>query len=193
MSLIEAWMEPSTEITHEEAEALLGRIAARDPEALGTFYDVFAGRLLSVARRVLNDAAMAEDVLQEVFVQIWERANSYDPGRGNVFTWAVVMTRNRAIDRYRSRQRSVHILERVAAQTIDTVEEQPQADPDRDAGLRSAVAELTSEQRTVIELAFFGGMTQSQIAEQLKKPLGTVKANIRRGMLKLRDRLQNYR
>lgn len=186
-------MEPPTEITHEEAEALLGRIASRDPEALGAFYDLFAGRLLSVATRVLNDPAMAEDVLQEVFVQIWERAGTYDPARGNVFTWAVVMTRNRAIDRYRSRQRSAHLMERVAAQTDEAVEDPPHVDPDRDAGLRSAVAELTTDQRTVIELAFFNGLTQSQIADQLKKPLGTVKANIRRGMLKLRDRLQNYR
>lgn len=186
-------MEPPTETTHDEAEALLGRIASRDPEALGAFYDLFAGRLLSVAIRVLNDTAMAEDVLQEVFVQIWERAGTYNPDRGNVFTWAVVMTRNRAIDRYRSRQRGIHLMERVAAEASDAVEEPAHVDPDRDAGLRSAVADLSSEQRTVIELAFFNGLTQSQIADQLKKPLGTVKANIRRGMLKLRDRLQNYR
>lgn len=186
-------MEPPTEITHQDAEALLKRIAARDCEALGVFYDAFAGRLLSVAMRILNDAAMAEDVLQEVFVQIWERADTYDPGRGGVFTWTVVMTRNRAIDRYRSRQRSLQVLERVAAETDSMVEEPAPVDSDRDAGLRSAVGELTADQRTVIELAFFKGLTQSQIADRLNKPLGTVKANIRRGMMKLRDRLQNFR
>jgi RNA polymerase sigma-70 factor (ECF subfamily) len=187
-------MDHTLTTTADEEEALVRQVARGDQDAFSTLYDRFAPVLLTVAMRVLNDAPAAEDVIQEVFVHIWERAADYDRARGKPLGWAVVMTRNRAIDRLRSRTRAHKLVER-AAPELDVGPTVPAnlGDADRAEHLRGALADLTTEQRTMIEMAFFGGLSQSEIAEKLSKPLGTVKAHIRRGMLKLRDRLQRFR
>jgi RNA polymerase sigma-70 factor (ECF subfamily) len=176
---------------------LLCRIAEEDRSALGEFYDQMAGMLFSTAIRILNDVHEAEEVIQDVFVQIWEKAASFDPSLGSAATWAVSLTRNRSIDRLRSRQRRTRLAEQLEQcvdplMPADGVPAQGGLAGDELAAVRSAVAGLPPEQRQAIEMAFFGGLTHQEIAESLREPLGTVKARIRRGMLKLRESLQPY-
>ena len=184
--------------TAEEVQAqLVRRIAARDLGAMSDFYDQTATPLFSVVLRILNDTGEAEEVIQDVFVQIWEKAATFDPLLGAAFHWALSITRHRAIDRLRSRQRRT----RLADQLVETgaADPAPADVPDLDAlesdeaaSVRSALRSLPADQRQAIEMAFFGGLTHPEIAEALGEPLGTVKARIRRGLLKLRESLQTY-
>ena len=184
--------------TAEESQAgLLHRIAAQDRQALAEFYDQTAAVLFSTAVRILGDAHEAEEIVQDVFVQIWNKAATFDDALGAPFHWAVGITRNRSIDRLRARQRRTRALEKMTEETAN----QPAASVPRNefalseeelTGVRSAVKRLPSDQRQAIEMAFFGGMAHSEIAGALNQPLGTVKARIRRGMLKLRESLQAY-
>lgn len=130
----------------------------------------------------------AEDVLQEVFVQIWKKAATYDPQRSSVFTWSVMIARSKAIDRLRARQRRYQLAEAAAAESevVSPASATPADDLER---VRTALSRIPSSQRTAIDLAFFTGLTQSEISERLGAPLGTVKARIRRGLLALRDGL----
>jgi len=180
----------------DEAQArLLQRVAARETEALAEFYDQTAGSLFSVAVRILGDRAEAEEIIQDVFVQIWEKAAIFDSLLGTAFHWAVSITRHRAIDRLRSRQRRARLLQDLGQLTVET---SPAAHASESLGtdeadlVRSALAGLPADQRQAIELAFFGGMTHLEIAEALHEPLGTIKARIRRGLMKLRDSLHEY-
>lgn len=177
-----------------EAEiALLVGIAKGDQDAFAAFYDRYSAVLFSIAFRVLNDQTGAQDVLQDVFLQIWAKASTYDPARGKPLTWAVTMTRNKAIDRLRSRQRRARLKDEVERETMpdDPANSRVALDEvlTREKGemVRAAVKDLPDEQRKAIEMAFFSGLTQTEIAEKLGAPLGTIKARIRRGMMKLRD------
>jgi len=181
----------------EQSQAqLLRRIAARDKTALTDLYDQTSAVIYSTALRMLGSAHDAEEMVQETFAQIWERAGMFDPAPGSAFSWALGITRNRCIDRVRARRRRARMIEDVG----EEMKAAAAVDKDATAGLsaeeldnvRSAVRALPADQRRAIELAFFGGLTHQQIAEQLHEPLGTVKARIRRGMLKLRDALQPY-
>ena len=184
--------------TPEESQAeLLRRIAAQDREALAQFYDEIVGVLFSTAIRILGDVLEAEEVVQDVFVQIWNKAATFDLALGAPFHWALGITRNRCIDRLRARKRRSFLLTGLAeTAAIDPVASGAAAESplsaDELAAVRSAVASLPQEQRQAIEMAFFGGMTHIEIAETLSEPLGTIKARIRRGMLKLRESLQAY-
>jgi RNA polymerase sigma-70 factor, ECF subfamily len=184
--------------TAEESQAqLLRRIAAQDQQALAEFYDQTAGALFSTAVRILGDAHEAEEVIQDVFVQIWNKAATFDVALGAPFHWTVSITRNRCIDRLRTRQRRSSLLaELLEAATVNPATPLPSAqkglNADELAAVRSAVEDLPTEQRQAIALAFFGGMTHMEIAEALNEPLGTTKARIRRGMLKLRESLKAY-
>jgi len=179
----------------EEIE-LLRRIAACDREALAKFYDRAAGPLFSLALRILGEPADAEEVVQDVFVQIWDKAARFNPSMGSPFHWALSIARNRSIDRLRARQRRSRLVTDFQASGQVVSAENPSGSfelpEDELAAIRSAVKSLPQEQRQAIELAFFGGLTHPEIAEVMKEPLGTVKARIRRGMLKLRDSLQPY-
>lgn len=180
----------------EEEVSLLHRVAAGDPQSFGQLYERFSGVLFSTALRVLNDAEAAEDVRQEVFLQIWEKAPLYDAGRGKPLTWAMTLTRNRAIDRLRSAQRRVRLGEDLKREislelTSDDGSSSKAAEfTDRKTFVQLALGKLSADQRTALELAFFNGMTQSEIAERIGKPLGTVKARIRRGLKRLRSLLE---
>lgn len=182
-------------IESSQAE-LLRRINARDKAALTDLYDQTSAAIYSMALRTLGNTHDAEEMVQETFVQIWERAGSFDPTRGSVLSWALVITRNRCVDWIRTHRRRARMIEDAGEEVKAAAAE----DKDATAGLnaeelgnvRSAVRELPADQRQAIELAFFGGLTHHEIAEQLNEPLGTVKARIRRGMLKLRDALQPY-
>ena len=176
--------------------ALLRRTGEGDRASFELLYDRFSGVLFSTAYRVLNNHQAAEDVLQEVFLQIWEKAPLYDAQRGKPLTWAVTLTRNKAIDRLRGVQRRsrLHDDAEREAQTFDQFDDKSSFEMvealENGKLVREAISHLSNDQREAIELAFFSGLTQSEIAERLGEPLGTIKARIRRGMMKLRDALE---
>jgi RNA polymerase sigma-70 factor (ECF subfamily) len=178
-----------------EADAHMARqIGSGDEDAFARFYDRFAPGLFSMIFAILHDQKESEDVLQEAFLQMWKRSATYDAARSGLFTWATMIARHKAIDRLRSRQRQARLGEAVANETDDFATSAPvdQADnalartEQRDR-VRTALGQLGDAQREAIDLAFFGGLTQTQIAERLGTPLGTIKARIRRGLLALRD------
>lgn len=178
-----------------EQAALLARMARGDKAALARLYDSLGKPLYSLAFRVTNDAAESQDVVQEVFLQLWQKAAAYDAARGSVFSWAATLTRNRAIDRVRMRKRRADLLAESAA---DLQPAAPAGHGDSAASLwvrekadavRAALTALAPEQQKAIELAFFSSLTQQEIAAKLNEPLGTIKARIRRGLLKLRETL----
>ena len=181
--------------TKDQDAALLRRIGAKDRDAFAEFYDKYSTLLFSIASKILNDAAEAEDVLQETFVQIWEKAGNFDPTLGQPLGWAVTLARNRAIDRIRASQRR-NLLAEVAGVEFAIATNSSESANETVSGhekaklIHSALVELPAEQRRAIELAFFSGLTQNEISETLHEPLGTIKARIRRGLIKLRDQLE---
>lgn len=190
-------LEPDTADQIKTAQAqLLQRIAAGDLPALSELYDQIAAPLFSVALRILGDSADAEEVVQDVFIQVWEKAATFDPDLGSAFHWALSITRHRSIDRLRARQRRSRLAEEL--QHTMTSESSTQLAPAAalaagdTAAVRAALEALPDDQRQAIELAFLGGKTHLEIADLLRQPLGTIKARIRRGLLKLRESLQEY-
>lgn len=175
---------------------LLSAIADGDRSAVATLYDRFAGPLHAVAHRILNDPVEAEDIVHDVFVSVLHKAGEFQSARGTAFTWLVALVRNRAIDRLRRRRRRRELIEASVPGEIGPASAGEEIDSAARIGLqenalqvRSAVATLAPDQRSAVELAFFGGLTQLEIADRLQAPLGTIKARIRRGLLKLRDTL----
>lgn len=183
---------------HAADRQLIERVAHGDQDAFSTLYDRLSKPLFSLALQMLGDPAEAEDALQDICLQIWRRAPSYDPARSSVFGWAVMMTRSKSIDRLRARGRR----QRVVAGSTHEFEDAPEAASevgsaadtsakhDDATRVRSALEKLPGEQRRALELAFFSDMTHAEIAEKSGEPLGTVKARIRRGLLRLREGLQ---
>jgi RNA polymerase sigma-70 factor, ECF subfamily len=180
-------------------QEMIAQIGRRDQGAFSALYDRLSGPLYSLAFKMLGDASDAQDALQEVFVQIWSRASTYDPEKSSVFSWAVLLTRSRAIDRLRARDRRLRVVvestaENKAAEATDASTVESAADTankkDEAAHVRSLLNNLPEDQRQAIELAFFGHRTHHEIAAQLGQPLGTVKARIRRGLLKLREQFR---
>jgi RNA polymerase sigma-70 factor (ECF subfamily) len=170
---------------------LLHAVARSDEAALAALYDRYRLILFGLLVRILNSREEAEDVLQEVFLQVWRRAGDFDEERGRPFTWLVTLARSRAIDRLRvlaSRQRLADsaALE-VTGEASDAVADTLHAEQ-REIVAR-ALATLPEEQRRTLKLAYFEGLTQSEIATQLGTPLGTVKTRMRTGMMKLRELL----
>ena len=186
-------MEPDPTIDLAAEIELLQQIGKGDRRSFEQLYDRFSGVLFSTAYRVLNNQEAAEDVLQDVFVQIWEKAPLYDPLRGKPLTWAVTLTRNKSIDRLRSTQRRNRLRDEVEQESLSFEQFDDKSSVDavdameKGAMVRAAIAKLSPDQRQAIELAFFSGLTQTEIAERLGEPLGTIKARIRRGMMKLKD------
>ena len=170
---------------------LLRRVARGDRDAFAQLYDQFSGVLYATTLKILQDAKEAEDVLQEVFLQIWDKAGNYDSDLGKPLTWIITLARHRAIDRLRSTQRRYKLVEDATPELAENAQrELESADADQNKIVRQAVKALPPEQRQAIELAFFGGLTQDEISANLQQPLGTIKARIRRGMLKLRASLE---
>ena len=178
--------------------SLMARICMGDAEAFEALFDRYGDIVYSVSIRILRDEAAAEDVVQDVFVRLWRRPERFDAQRGQFVSWLVSVARHRAIDEHRSLQRRQR-YENAAGVNGDVAPPSTTGiDPilaallseDR-AEVRRALAGLPDEQRRTSELAYFGGLTQREIAEALKQPLGTVKTRIRLGMNKLRMALTN--
>ncbi len=170
---------------------LLHAIARGDELSLATLYDRYSAILLGLMLRILHSRPEAEDVLQEVFLQVWRRAADFDEARGRGFTWLVTLARSRAIDRLRSldaRGRAATAAQReVQEETADAADDVLHAE--QRAIVLAALAQLPAEQSRALLLAYFDGLTQSEIAAHLQQPLGTIKTRMRSGLIKLRELL----
>jgi RNA polymerase sigma-70 factor (ECF subfamily) len=171
------------------------RMAEGNPEALAAVYDRHIRSVFGLAMRVLQDQGDAEDVVQEVFSQAWTQAKRYDATRGSVVSWLLMMSRSRAIDRLRARRAKPdsaplpHDTAVVELPDPAVGAKQGVLTAESAAALRATLSALPLIQRVAIELAYFEGLTQTQIAERLEQPLGTVKSRVRTGLLKLREAL----
>jgi len=155
-------------------------------KALRAHYDLCAGRIMAVALRLLRDRGEAEDVVQETFLELWRRAADYDPTRASPPTWAVVIGRSRALDRLRARSSAARVATAQAAEPVDADPvPQPVEVREEQEWVRKGMAALPPEQREVIELAYFEGLVQSEIAARTGQPLETVKTRVRLAMEKL--------
>lgn len=172
-------------------EMLLMRISEGDGTALACFYDRTAPVLFSMAKRILRDAALAEDLLQEVYALIWQKAAMFDPKLGKPMNWAITLLRNRALDKLRARKRLSEAMSDFAEEQSANksfAKQWAEASELWDMA-RQQLAELPEPQRRAIELAFMHGLAHAEVAERMQQPLGTVKAWIRRGLLQLRERM----
>lgn len=168
---------------------LIQRMATGDRDAFARFYDRYAALVLTFATRLLQVRADAEDLLQEVFLQVWRQAKSYDQARGSPEAWITTITRSRAIDKLRSRRRRDESAgSPQVSSPLDGVRkvESGAAESEARLAVHGALAQLPEAQRVVLELAYFDGFTQSEIAARLGEPLGTVKTRLRAGLERLR-------
>jgi RNA polymerase sigma-70 factor (ECF subfamily) len=170
--------------------ALIERIVARDTSAIGELYDRYSRLLFGLILRILKDQSEAEEVLQEVFVQVWTRADSYSQALGSPAGWLVGIARNRAIDRLRATAVRARAVE---AAPMPSGGDSPEAYAwvsEQKRAVQCALETLPAQQRELIEQAYFLGLTQSELAVRFSLPLGTVKTRIRSGMTALREQLQ---
>jgi len=192
-------MASQTADTQETDVSLVARMAAGEQEALSDLYDRYRGVVFALALRVLRDRAEAEEVLTDVFLQAWRAAAAFDRARASVPGWLVMLCRSRAIDRARSRGRreaAIACLVKEAHEAHGAEGAHGAQDPaahveamTKRRRISAALGRLTPQQRSAIELAYYGGMSHSEIAEKLGEPLGTVKTRIRQGLMTLRDDL----
>ena len=169
---------------HRDDAALVARLRAGDQSAMADLYDRYSGVVYGVALRVLANATAAEDVVQEVFLQLWRNPQTFDAERGRLAPWLAVIARNRAID---------HLRKRPAEADIDELPISTGVDLESDAAqkfavdkVRGVLSSLPQDQRKALEMAFFEGMTHTEIAGKTGEPLGTIKTRIRTGLLALR-------
>jgi RNA polymerase sigma factor (sigma-70 family) len=188
-----AWAKPPEILrpdpTQLSDEDLLAAVARSDEPALGELYDRFGGAAYGLALRVLRDATLAEDAVQEAFLQVWRSAGTFQPGRAKASTWLLTFVHRRAVDLVRREERR-----RTEPESSGPEPTEPGADEGAEARSRreivqDALRRLPPEQREAIELAYYGGMTQSELAERLDQPLGTIKSRMFTGLQRLRGLL----
>lgn len=178
----------------KDLAALIGCVAQGDESALGALYDQTSSLVYSLALRILKDRPAAEEVTVDVYSQVHRQASNYDPGRGTPSAWLLTLTRSRAIDRLRAdaqrrtREDPVETIEAIPAGTASPEEHSAAAEVRR--VVQAALLALAPEQRQVIEIAYYSGLSHSEIAAKLGQPLGTVKTRIRTGMMALRELLR---
>jgi RNA polymerase sigma-70 factor (ECF subfamily) len=177
---------------------LLQAVARRDEAAFGELYDRLSRPVFSLVVRVLRSRAEAEEVLQEAFWQVWERAPDFRVERGTPFSWIITIARRKAIDRLRANARHLRRIEeaqglRAEDDMVAPAALESLASDETGAAVRAALAKLGPEERRAIALAFFDGLTHEEIAVALRAPVGTIKARIRRGLLKLKPALARVR
>lgn len=172
---------------------LVQRIARNDQSALATLYDATNRLAYGLILRVIGDAGTAEEVLLDVYTQVWRKAANYDADRGSPLAWLMTIARTRAIDRLRSGWQDKHRKEPLDLlndrETTAASPEEATVNAEMQRFVRTALSGLSPEQREVIELAYYGGLSHSEIAAKLNQPLGTVKTRTRLGMIKLREAL----
>lgn len=175
------------------ATHLLQKVARQDREAFSQLYDRCSSLVFTLAMRMLRERSDAEDLLQDVFVQVWRQAANYDEARGSLEAWIINIARSRAIDKLRStrrREQSFVLTDDPSlAESSDNVEASV-TDSEVRMTMSSALANLPESQRKLLEMAYFEGLTQTEIAERLAEPLGTVKTRMRAGIQRLRDMLK---
>lgn len=186
--------------TPKDADLVL-RMARGDEQALGMLYDRFGGVLYAVAFRVLGEKADTEEVVLEAFAQAWRDAGRFDPARGSAAAWLTMMARSRALDLVRSQSRRARITDTAAREDSSTAPAMSSGftppgsaveEDERRRAVRQALDGLAPPQRQAIELAYYEGLSQSEIAARLQEPLGTIKTRMRLGMQKLREALRPY-
>lgn len=172
---------------------LIHKMAAGDQSALAEFYDQSSGLVFGLVLRILNDRNAAEEVTLDAYYQVWRQAQNYNPERGKPLSWVIVIARNRAIDRLRAtrlpKQEQTPLEDAALFLTFENTPEDSASASERQKIVRTALAQLKLEQRQLIEIAFFAGLTHQEIADKFQLPLGTVKTRIRAGMTKLRELL----
>jgi RNA polymerase sigma-70 factor (ECF subfamily) len=177
-------------VTVASAEELLQRVGAGDESAFASLYDLVAGPVLGLATRVLRNHAQAEEVAQEVLVEVWRKATRFVPERGSALSWVLMIAHRRAVDRVRSHQAVLDREDKVGRMDVqrpfDDVTESTMASLDQER-VRQCLSALTDLQRESIVLAYYNGYTYSEVAEVLKVAPGTVKTRIRDGLIRLRD------
>lgn len=179
---------------NKEDLALLERIQRHDEQAFSKLYDRYASLLYTLTLRIVSTAEEAEDVLQEVFLQVWNKSSSYMKERGTVYSWVVTLTRNKAIDRVRSKRYKQQSKEVRLDEAQSVMETQTIMNPHQTVVLKeyqeivtAATKKLSNIEAKILELSYYGGYSQAEIAKMLKMPLGTVKTKMRQGMIKLRQ------
>ena len=178
-------------IHEQEWAVLLARIAVGDQSALAELYDASSPKVFGLAMKILGDHAAAEETTLDVYTQVWRRISTYDAERGTPGSWLMTLAKHRAIDRFRSsyleRGRQVPLEQAAELPGREETPEQYSVGLERQRLVQDALATLSADQRQAIALAYYWGMSQSEVADQLKLPLGTVKTRIRLGMIKLRE------
>lgn len=169
---------------------LINLLQQRSEKAFSYLYDNYSGALYGIINSIVSDPATANDVLQDVFVNIWSKIGSYDPSKGRLFTWMLNVARNAAIDKLRSRSFRDSMKNQPLSENVD-INIGSAVDPSiNDVGLKKVIAKLKEEQRALIELSYFQGFTHEEIAKAMDIPLGTVKTRIRSALIELRTLIQ---
>jgi RNA polymerase sigma-70 factor (ECF subfamily) len=181
-------------------DQLVLRIAAGEAAALETLYDRYVRQCFGLALRMVSEPALAEEVVQEVFLKLWSRPDSYSAHKGAFVSWLLSLVHHRCVDELRKRSRTEVALDNEQPLSVLNTRPDPQPDPseqvwvlEQQRVVRQALTELPENQRQVLELAYFGGLSQSQIAERLSQPLGTVKTRMRMGLQNLRQLLETHK
>jgi RNA polymerase sigma-70 factor (ECF subfamily) len=185
--------DPETVASSETLQTQLRAASLGDEAAFASVYDEVAPRVYGLVRRILRDVHQAEEVTQEVFLQVWETSSRFDPARGSALSWILTLAHRRAVDRVRSaeaeRRRDLRDAERSVRTSFDQTAEAAHATIEA-TRVRDALATLSTSQRRAVELAYFGGHTHLEISRLLEIPLGTAKTRIRDGLIRLRDSLR---
>lgn len=171
--------------TYTEQE-LIQALKARDEQAFSYLYDHYSGPLYNIILQIVRKTEVAGDTLQEVFINIWRKIDSYDPLKGRLFTWMLNISRNAAIDMLRSKNYQNSLKNQEITENVYSIDHASQPSYDQ-IGLMKVLGKLRPEQRVLIELAYFKGYTQEEIAEIEEIPLGTVKTRIRNALIQLRE------
>jgi RNA polymerase sigma factor (sigma-70 family) len=177
----------NTKITYDEEE-LIALLRKRSESSFSYLYDNYAGALLGVISGIIPDSETARDILQDVFINIWRKIESYDPAKGRLFTWMMNIARNAAIDKLRSRSYQDSLKNQAIPENVNSgIGTLPEMS---DSGLKKVLSNLKEEHKVLVELSFFQGYTHEEIAKILAIPLGTVKTRIRTALIHLRNMIQ---
>jgi RNA polymerase sigma-70 factor (ECF subfamily) len=185
-------VESSEQARRANQQSLLERVADGDRRAFSELYDQLSPRVFGLVKRLLVDHSQSEEVTQEVFLEVWQTATRFDPNKGAATTWILTMAHRRAVDRVRasqsSRDRDIRIGIRDFTPDYDHVEESVEVNIEHER-VTQAMSRLTELQRQAVSLAYYGGLSHSEVAIMLSVPIGTVKTRLRDGMIRLRDEL----